>query len=188
MTVPGRLPSVAAVGCGYSRSMRQRDLSPLLFLSESCVDTRSGLSRTTVRRQQRREAWTRWANDGIRSLSLLAGRALAAPEGAWRPASCSAVVDQIASAYCDLGPPPNDAPTAEGALRERLASAQFYREERSDICPLDRNLVSWPELGKRPMSLEDCLPAGDRSVLFWSCKGIRSATPKRPRSCDLPVG
>jgi hypothetical protein len=140
----GRLPSFAAVGRCPSCCVRQCDLFPLPFLSESCIESRCGLSHATARCHQHREAWAQWTNDGRHILNLLARRGLAVPKEARRPAACPCVVDQTASAYRDLGLPPCDALSPEGALRELLASAQFNQQESADACPSDRNFVSWP--------------------------------------------
>ncbi len=55
-------------------------------------------------------------------------------------------------------------------MREPLESfsirlAGFYSQERADVCPYNRDLISWPELDSRPVSLVDCLLPADRCFL-----------------------
>ena len=79
-----------------------------------------------------------------------------------------AAVDRIAEVYSGVGSMPADSASGEGALRELLATSSVDSSDRVDVMPYNKELVSLPDLGSRPVDICAALPVADRVWLQGS--------------------
>jgi hypothetical protein len=87
-----------------------------------------------------------WANSGITALNELSGFEISPGSNSYPP-QVADVHAYIRDTYLQLPPPAACGVSREGALSELLQSSGAYSDERSDLAPYDKSLVSWPQMG-----------------------------------------
>ena len=156
---------------------RQRDLFPLPLFVNSCASKASQLSRGVRSRINNRESWSLWANKGIQTVNELSGRgqSISGP-ASLAQSKCLENFEQCYRGFSS-GPPVSSVPRGDASLREVLSTAYCYDSmESSTVQPYDMELVSWPEEGSSPASLEGLLSAADRSsFMAWESKLFRTS-------------
>ena len=154
---------------------RQRDILPLPTFDAIQFD-RLSISRSSARRLHRKNKNIQWANSGIAALNALGGDGKSAPDSSSCLNSGSiAALRHIEESYSNMGDPHDSTLTPEGAFRELLGGSSFYTEERADILPYAKELVSWPDIGTSPCRLEAGLCPADRVRLAdWKSSSLRS--------------
>ena len=155
---------------------RQRDILPLPALDVHFLSRSTCLSRNSRRRIIRRNHKLSWANDAIHTLNVLGGHSPSAADDHSRISVASAAaLEEVRGAFQDLRSPTDPLLTPDGALREFLHSTSVYSQDRFDVKPYSRDLVSWPPVGSKAVSLADGLPEADRSLLAdWKTHMLRS--------------
>ena len=154
---------------------RQRDILPLPPFAVRKIDPSINISRNTRRRIINRIHDIDWANEGVTSINVLGGHDLATADTHAPPSSSFAALSDIASAYRDVGKPELNL-TPDGALAELLRSTSVYSDDRADVKPYAKELVSWPKEGSVPSPLLTGLSVGDRSMLAnWKTHMLRNS-------------
>ena len=88
-------------------------------------------------------------------------------------AGTRAALAHVCESYASLGNPPTEI-TPEGALSELLSNSGFYHDCRVDIVPYDKDRVSWPMIGSRPVPLVDNLDMADcKNLVNWESYMLR---------------
>ena len=145
---------------------RQRDVFPLPYFDSSVLDRSVVLSRGPTRRIIKRNHKLSWKNDAITSLNSLGGHGLSAPADLkCLSAGSVSALEEVSQAFSDLGSPVEPLLTPDGALRELLHTTSVYAQDRLDVKPYDKELVSWPPKGSSPCDLVKGLPEADRTML-----------------------
>jgi len=100
----------------------------------------------------------------------------------------AAALEEVRGAFQDLGSPTDPLLTPDGALREFLHSTSVYSQDRFDVKPYSRDVVSWPPVGSKAVSLADGLPEADRSLLAdWKTHMLRSTLDNNTLMSDLKL-
>ncbi|MCP2504969.1 MAG: hypothetical protein NLN65_06720, partial [Candidatus Poseidoniaceae archaeon] len=84
-------------------------------------------------------------------------------------------LEEVSQAFSDLGSPVEPLLTPDGALRELLHTTSVYAQDRLDVKPYDKELVSWPPKGSSPCDLVKGLPEADRTMLAdWNTRMLNT--------------
>ena len=153
---------------------RQRDILPLPNYDKHIFD--SNISTNIKRRLRRKNKSLDWANECVDVLNRVGSDGAQVSSGFVPQNSASAQASQhILETFCEMpGPPPDTSP--EGALTELLESAGFYSHSRADVLPYEKEHVSWPDCGSRPVEIVGGLLPTDRSNLInWETELLRDS-------------
>ena len=174
------------MACAMLGQSRQRDILPLPHFDAPLLDRSVVLSRGTRRRIIKRNHNLNWANDAITSLNALGGHGTSAPDDLrCLPVGSLAALEEVSQAFHSVGSPVEPLLTPDGALRELLHSTSIYAQDRLDVKPYDKDLVSWPPVGSSACDLRLGLPEADRTMLAeWNTRMLRTDPPPPPQ-CNV---
>ena len=107
-----------------------RELLPCpLPFSGGPIQCSGPVSRVVRRRFLRKQHWQQWANEGVAALNDLYGAGVRSDTaGADISAAQMFCLDNIAEAYCRVGPPPADCASAAGAFNCLLYTSPSPRD------------------------------------------------------------
>ena len=138
----------------------------------------SSASRSVRRRDESNAHSLECASDGLRALGQFCGRGRAG--GGKPPRASLDAADAVSKSLVKLGGPPAEC-LPEGALRELLGAARFYAQDRADVQPYAQDMMSWPEVGTRPINLVPAVRPTDR-LGFKAGRATCCETPNQPRT------
>jgi len=139
---------------------RHRDIFPLPLIAEPGPAQRK-LSKSTFGRLRKVQSWTSWANRGILSLNSLAGYGSSKVAPRVMSACQESCLDHIKACYKDVGCSDAFDVSGKEALGALLASSSTYSDTPSVTRPYQKELVSWPSEGNKPVPLSTCLTQAD---------------------------
>ena len=154
---------------------RQRDILPLPNFEPFIFDCKT-VSRSVCRRLTRKNHSIPWAHEGIHSLNRLGSGVSERPSGLGNiGAGGRTAMAHIGESYAALGNPP-DSISPEGALSELLSNSGYYHDSRVDVIPYDKDRVSWPDKGAKPVPLAAHLGKADCEYLAnWESSMLRDS-------------